>query len=219
MYNNPEAPTPHLLELASEGIVLNRHYVYQFCSPTRSSLMSGRLPIHVNTVNHPSTEPGGVDLRMQTLPEALRTANYSCHTAGKWCAPLPAPLLPISPCYPSHHTHSREPPTGPGFRSNPCCALRHAGGHLWGQLPTERGFDTSLNYLNGMEDHYTQYFNQLGGYDLWHGQEEGDGGAPAIGMNGTYGAFLYVAHLVEAVKAHPFPKPLFLYGAWQNTVS
>ena len=133
------------------------------------------------------------------------------------CSPArPAPLLP---CYPSHHTHSREPPTGPGFRSNLCCALRHAGGHLWGQLPTERGFDTSLNYLNGMEDHYTQYFNQLGGYDLWHGQEEGDGGAPAIGMNGTYGAFLYVAHLVEAVKAHPFPKPLFLYGAWQNTVS
>lgn len=83
-YNNPLAPTPYLHSLAKEGIILQRHYVYQFCSPTRSSLMSGRLPIHVNTANNPTTKPGGVDLRMQTLPEALKTANYSCHTAGKW---------------------------------------------------------------------------------------------------------------------------------------
>jgi arylsulfatase B len=135
--------------------------------------MSGRLPIHVNTANRPSTKPGGVDLRMQTLPEALKTANYSSHTAGKW----------------------------------------HAGGYFWGQLPTQRGFDTSLNYLNGMEDHYTQYFNQLGGIDLW----ENDG--PAIGRNGTYGALMYAQHLTDAVHAHSFPHPLFIYGAWQNTHS
>ena len=33
---------------------------------------SGRLPIHVNTENHPTTESGGVDLRMQTVAEVLR---------------------------------------------------------------------------------------------------------------------------------------------------
>lgn len=62
-----------------------------------------------------------------------------------------------------------------------------------------------------MEDHYTQFFNQLGGYDLW----END--APAIGRNGTYGAFMYAQHLADAVNAHSFPHPLFIYGAWQNT--
>ena len=34
-----------------EGIELDRHYVFQFCSPTRSALQSGRNPIHVNTQN------------------------------------------------------------------------------------------------------------------------------------------------------------------------
>ena len=48
--------------------------------------MSGRLPIHVNTANHPTTALGGVDLRMQTIAEALASAGYHCHTAGKWHA-------------------------------------------------------------------------------------------------------------------------------------
>ena len=125
-YNNPDAPTPTLHQLASDGVILNRHYVYQYCSPTRSSFMSGRLPIHVNTANHPTTVLGGVDLRMQTVAEALKSAGYACHTAGKW----------------------------------------HAGAHLWSQLPTQRGFDSQLGYLNGMEDHYTQVFDQLSGVDL-----------------------------------------------------
>ena len=43
----------------------------------------------------------------------------------------------------------------------------HGGGHLYGQVPKERGFDSSLAYLNGMEDHYTQVFNMLGGVDLF----------------------------------------------------
>jgi arylsulfatase A-like enzyme len=172
-YNNPEAPTPTLHALASEGVILNRHYVYQYCSPTRSSFLSGRLPIHVNTANHPTTVLGGVDLRMQTIAEALKSAGYRCHTAGKW----------------------------------------HAGGHSWGQLPTRRGFDTQLGYLNGMEDHYTQRFNQLKGVDLW----SGDG--PGLGLNGSYGSLMYARQLVGALGAHDYAAPVFVYAAWQNTHS
>jgi arylsulfatase A-like enzyme len=172
-YNNPKAPTPTLHALASEGVILNRHYVYQYCSPTRSSFISGRLPIHVNTENHPSTVLGGVDLRMQTIAEALKSAGYRCHTAGKW----------------------------------------HAGGHSVGQLPTQRGFDSQLGYLNGMEDHYTQVFHQLKGVDLWLSD------APALGRNGSYGAFMYVQHLVGALSAHDYTTPVFIYAAWQNTHS
>lgn len=33
--------------LVREGVELERHYVFQFCSPTRSAMQSGRNPIHV----------------------------------------------------------------------------------------------------------------------------------------------------------------------------
>ncbi len=84
---NAAARTPTLDSLATAGLVLDRHYAYQYCSPTRSSLLSGRVPLHVNTVNHPLTKLGGVDLRMETLPERLkRGANATAIAVGKWHA-------------------------------------------------------------------------------------------------------------------------------------
>ena len=49
-----EVVTPNIDGLVKEGLELDQHYVYQVCSPSRSSLMSGRLPIHGNDKN---TEP------------------------------------------------------------------------------------------------------------------------------------------------------------------
>jgi arylsulfatase B len=49
--HNVAARTPHLHRLSSEGIRLERLYAYKYCSPTRSSLLTGRLPIHVNQNN------------------------------------------------------------------------------------------------------------------------------------------------------------------------
>merc|ERR1719159_1079651 len=45
--------TPQMNNLVKTGIELDRAYQYKFCSPSRSSLQSGRLPVHVNTVNAP----------------------------------------------------------------------------------------------------------------------------------------------------------------------
>ena len=39
--------TPNMDREATNGIMLERHYAYRWCSPTRSSLMTGRLPYHV----------------------------------------------------------------------------------------------------------------------------------------------------------------------------
>ena len=36
-------------ELVASGIHLTRHYVHKMCTPTRTSVQSGRLPVHVNT--------------------------------------------------------------------------------------------------------------------------------------------------------------------------
>jgi arylsulfatase I/J len=179
--NNSEARTPNMNALVKEGVILDRHYVYQYCSPTRSSFLSGRLPIHVNTVNRGPDQIGGVDLRMTMISSKLKSAGYSTHQVGKW----------------------------------------NAGSTAWGNMPINRGFDSSYGYMGGAEDHYTQhgdykikYENGELGYtsavDLW----ENDG--PAYGKNGTYNAYSFAQHAVDIISNHDPSTPLFIYQAWQE---
>ena len=67
-FHNPDQISPHIDDLVKEGIQLEAHYTFQYCSPTRSSFLSGRLPIHVN-MEQPSNgrSPGGIDLRMTLI--------------------------------------------------------------------------------------------------------------------------------------------------------
>ena len=83
---NTEVSTPTIDQLAFDGIKLDRHYVFKYCSPTRSSLLSGRLPYHVNMENKPVNEAGGVDIRMKTIADKLTSAGYISHQVGKWHA-------------------------------------------------------------------------------------------------------------------------------------
>ncbi len=81
---NPEPRTPHIDALHHSGAELTNYYVYRFCSPTRSSFMSGRLPYHVNQQNHPPASPGGgVPLGMTTLADKLNASGYLTHQIGK----------------------------------------------------------------------------------------------------------------------------------------
>lgn len=85
-HGNKEARTPALDALVQEGVQLEWHYVYKYCSPTRSSFLSGRLPIHVNTANRHIDDAGGVDIRMATVADKLRAVGYQTHQVGKWHA-------------------------------------------------------------------------------------------------------------------------------------
>ena len=46
-----EIHTPNMDKLAGEGVILERHYTYRICGPSRASLQSGRLASHVNVFN------------------------------------------------------------------------------------------------------------------------------------------------------------------------
>ena len=82
-YNgNPVSITPHLDQMASEGLVFNRFYASSpVCSPTRGSCITGRHPyrygIFFANVGH---------MRKQeiTLAEALKTKGYVTGHFGKW---------------------------------------------------------------------------------------------------------------------------------------
>jgi arylsulfatase B len=90
-WRNPEQAGAHPADadlsdlVLTEGVRLQRLYAYAYCSPTRSSLMSGRFPYHVSQQNPTSfldTETG-VDLRMSWLPQKLQAAGYYTAMLGK----------------------------------------------------------------------------------------------------------------------------------------
>jgi arylsulfatase A-like enzyme len=80
-----EIRTPHLDKLAKGGAILKSYYVQPVCSPTRSTLMTGRLVSHtgVYSIVKPNV-PWGLPLSERTLPEALREAGYETAIVGKW---------------------------------------------------------------------------------------------------------------------------------------
>lgn len=169
-FNSPtkEPITPVIDSLAREGATLAAHYTFRFCSPSRSSFLSGRLPIHVNQQNHPPNVPGGgIPLGMTTIAEVLKSQGYATVHSGKW----------------------------------------HGGMSHPGQIPFNRGFDTSLAMLSGAADHYTNIRENF--VDMWLDDR------PAHGLNGTYSLYRYMEHALAALAAHNASVPLFLYMAFR----
>ena len=83
-FHNPQQISPHMDQLVKDGVLLEAHYTFQFCSPTRSSFLSGRLPLHVNQKQPDNgATAGGIDLRMTLISQKLKLANYTTHMIGK----------------------------------------------------------------------------------------------------------------------------------------
>lgn len=86
MNSTRQLHTPHLDALAHGGVVLKNYYVQPICSPTRSALMTGRVPIHLGTqanVIYWDT-PWAIDLEERFLSENLKDAGYTTAMFGKW---------------------------------------------------------------------------------------------------------------------------------------
>jgi arylsulfatase I/J len=90
-----EVVTPNFDRLCSEGVELDQHYVHNVCSPTRSSLLSGRLPYHVNVDNgepnryNPKDPVSGyqaIPRNMTVIAQKMKEAGYATHQVGKWDA-------------------------------------------------------------------------------------------------------------------------------------
>ena len=85
-YHGSEIKTPHLDRLARAGVKLEQFYVQPVCSPTRSSLMTGRYPIRQGLqvgVILPWASYG-LPLAERTLPQALKEVGYRTVMTGKW---------------------------------------------------------------------------------------------------------------------------------------
>jgi arylsulfatase A-like enzyme len=62
------------------------------CTPSRSALQTGRLPVHVITqLADPCDENGAIPRNMTGLAAKLKLAGYSTHQVGKWDAGMTTP--------------------------------------------------------------------------------------------------------------------------------
>ena len=141
--------------------MLDRHYVYKYCAPTRGALLTGRYPYHLCATRCnliPSTSPEGIDLGYTYLPKALASAGYVSHHVGKW--------------HQGFHWNEYTP-VGRGFNTS--------YGFLQGGEDHYRhncGASMTKCHLPG--------FTGNGAWDLWEqGGAAGFPGKPLLGMNGT----------------------------------
>jgi arylsulfatase A-like enzyme len=74
--------TPHAEQLMREGVRLNRHHTYMWCSPTRRSFMTGRYPVHI-TGMQAEINTNLTPLQFTILGEKLAAAEYESHFVGK----------------------------------------------------------------------------------------------------------------------------------------
>ena len=103
-YNShPILRTPHLDEMAANGLRFNRFYAGgPVCSPTRATILTGRAHDRTAVYAH------GHALRLQekTLAQALQSAGYRTGHFGKWHLDgLQGPGLPIRADDPYHPGH------------------------------------------------------------------------------------------------------------------
>ena len=71
----------------------------------------------------------------------------------------------------------------------------HAGLYTDELHPVGRGFNHSLGFMAGSEDHYTQRLGKKG-VDLWRDH------APAYGENGTYSTFWMTTEATKQISQH-----------------
>jgi len=78
------APTPNIDALAARGLLLTSCYSEPSCTPSRASLMTGRIPMRHGLQRPPMYgEPGGLEGEV-TVAELLHRAGYVTQAVGKW---------------------------------------------------------------------------------------------------------------------------------------
>eukprot|EP00055_Hartaetosiga_balthica_P003234 m.7069 g.7069 ORF g.7069 m.7069 type:complete len:553 (+) comp2699_c0_seq1:7-1665(+) len=173
--------TPTIDSLVAEGIELNRHYVHQMCTPTRTSFQSGRLPVHVlQDLAGPCQPKCGVPRNMTGVAQHLLKGGYATHFVGKWDAGMTTPK----------HT-----PKGRGYQSS----LNYFGHGNW--MWNENEWQGSQNNKTTRPPcDPPNCFN-----DFW------DTDSPARNLNNTvYEEEIFRDRMNDIINAHDPSQPLFL---------
>ncbi len=180
-YGNAEIQTPHLDQLASEGVRLTNFYVTApICTPSRSSLLTGRYPYRNGTYDlfrndrvndgylYPEYEYSisperilGMDLREVLISEVLSQHGYRCGIFGKWDL-----------------------------------------GQLKRYLPLQQGFTSFYGFVNTGIDYFTH--ERYGVASMYQDN------IPTVKDKGVYTTELFTREALKFIAEH-WEKPFFLY--------
>jgi len=191
-----EVRTPNIDQLVRDGVILDRHYTHNVCSPTRSSFLSGRAPVHVNVDNgdpdrynpkDPISGYQGVPPNMTIVAAKLKSAGYATHFVGKWDIGMATEAhIPIKRGFDSsfgyfHHANNYWTET--------------AGAACDGEAPVDLWWSTgpATNQTNPSTCNQN---NQPAGC--------------------IYEDHLFLRHVLETIDTHNPKQPLFIYWAPHN---
>jgi arylsulfatase A-like enzyme len=82
----PWVKTPHIDRLAATGIRFNHCYLGSWCMPSRSTMLTGRLPHGIESMRMEGAYPGSAYDPAQTpfWPKVFRERGYHTAQIGKW---------------------------------------------------------------------------------------------------------------------------------------
>lgn len=84
-YGHPVITSPHLDQLAREGVRLTDCYsASPNCSPARTAILTGRSPYRVGMYDFARFKPLHIPASELTVAEVVRDAGYETMFAGKW---------------------------------------------------------------------------------------------------------------------------------------
>ena len=87
LYGPGGLPTPHLEQMAREGVVATDYYSpANLCSPSRAGLLTGRYPVRTGLGYEVimQQDDRGLPLTEVTIAKALKPAGYATALFGKW---------------------------------------------------------------------------------------------------------------------------------------
>lgn len=83
-YGSETIKTPHLDEMALEGLRLTSFYAQAVCGPSRAALMTGCYPIRVAEPGNRKNQHTVLHPKEITIAEILRDSGYATGCIGKW---------------------------------------------------------------------------------------------------------------------------------------
>jgi len=190
--NQNKTITPNIDGLVRDGVVLSQYYTYKLCSPTRSSIQSGRYPWGVGFYDMDDSRFGDsfhcIHPNITLMPALLKKQGYATHAIGKWDV---------------------------GYIEKHCLPTYRGYDTFLGYYTA----CTSDYWYHGAPGGNLTY-SKCGGVDFHDSVGDSIKGATMNGpdsLNNTYDQEVFTTRATNLIKSHPKDTtPFFLYLAYHN---